>query len=130
MLGVEEDWHYVGTVGEPSFQSTWANLGDPYQRASFYKDTEGKVHLRGFIQPTPPGGQPSGNIVFQLPIGYRPQYILDPQVIQHARINGTAAAHYLWMGTFEIGTDGVCSIANGWDYDWVSISDIIFWTPD
>ena len=60
-----ENWHQVGTPGEPGFQGTWKNEGGAYLSVAFFKDHEGIVHLRGAAQ----GG---GITVFTLPPGYRP----------------------------------------------------------
>jgi hypothetical protein len=65
-LSPPENWHEVGTPGEPPFQNSWQNGGGS-ETVGFYKDREGLVHLKGYatlgIVPQP---------VFQLPMGYRP----------------------------------------------------------
>lgn len=127
-LGVDEEWHNIGNVGEPSFSSGWQAYFAG-EIPGFYKDTEGKVHLRGLIEISG-AGQPSGINVFQLPSGYRPEFIVDPQVMFKGRVHGTAVAHFIWMQTFEIAPDGWCTIANGFDYTYVSLDDIVFWTVD
>ncbi len=65
-LTPSEDWHEVGSPGEPPLLNGWLNaISDNYQGAAFYKDHDGIVHLRGLVE----GG--SGPI-FILPPGYRP----------------------------------------------------------
>jgi hypothetical protein len=125
-LGVDEDWHQVGTAGEPSFSSGWVSSGID-QSVAFYKDIEGRVHIRGTMLQSNAGGQPSGTQVFQLPPFYRPGHIEDPQVVQNARVHGSANTPFMWLGTFEIGTDGWCIMANGWDYSFVRLDDVEFW---
>jgi hypothetical protein len=61
-----EAWHVVGAPGEPRFLNGWENVGDEGEAAAFYKDREGIVHLRGFVN----GG--SERFVFVLPPGSRP----------------------------------------------------------
>ena len=79
-----EGWHFVGAAGEPSFPTasgapnldgacagganSWANYGDGYTRAAFFRDSMGMVHLSGLVK----GGQLKCAI-FQLPLGYRPE---------------------------------------------------------
>jgi len=65
-LAPPENWHEVGTPGEPGFLNSWSNRPGPSETAAFYKDQEDVVHLRG--------GAESGTAgtVFRLPVGYRP----------------------------------------------------------
>lgn len=68
-LAPSEAFHNVGDLGEPAFQHSWQN--DPMTtlayHASFYKDSEGIVHLAGRVV-----GGSGNNVIFQLPAGYRP----------------------------------------------------------
>ena len=66
-LAAPEPWHKVGEEGEPAFQHGWLNYEPSSEPASFYKDREGTVHLRGFVKP---GTQET--VIFTLPAGYRP----------------------------------------------------------
>jgi hypothetical protein len=65
-LAPSENWHLVGSPGEPAFQNSWQNAGSATPVA-FYKDRSGIVHLTGEAF-----GGPSNNTIFQLPVGYRP----------------------------------------------------------
>ena len=93
-----EGWHFVGEAGEPSFltandapnldgdcgggANSWANYGDGYTRAAFFRDSIGMVHLSGVVK----GGQ-FQCAIFQLPAGYRPEertilpVLVDPDVL-------------------------------------------------
>src|SRR5918999_1320561 len=67
-----EGFHQVGAAGEPPFLNgcTPHTLGVPgaeVESPGFYKDREGRVHLKG-VYACPA----SNSIVFQLPPGYRP----------------------------------------------------------
>lgn len=66
-LGQVEEWHEVGSSGEPVFAGTWVNFGGSNDTAAFYKDPWGRVHIKGSIK--------SGTIgtnCFTLPSGYHP----------------------------------------------------------
>jgi hypothetical protein len=65
-----EAWHEVGAPGEPPFETGAGNEppGGPgvfLEKAGFYKDREGVVHLKGLVHGT-------GDGFFRLPPGYRP----------------------------------------------------------
>lgn len=63
-----EDWHEVGTSGEPEFENSWVNI-DTTRAARFYKDPFGIVHLAGMINTGT-----ANTIAFTLPSGYFPDY--------------------------------------------------------
>jgi hypothetical protein len=68
-LAAPEAVHLIGAPGEPGFQNSWANQGSSeLERAGFYKDREGVVHLQGAVV----DGGTTGGAIFQLPPGYRP----------------------------------------------------------
>jgi hypothetical protein len=75
-LAPSEDWHEVGTPGEPGFIGSWVNTGSSGLPAAFYRDREGVVHLKGLVN------KGSSVEIFQLPAGYRPASgkILTPPV--------------------------------------------------
>jgi len=60
----EEDWH------TSTLLNGWVNYNaDYFQSAGYYKDSTGIVHLKGLIK----DGTSSGNaVIFNLPVGYRP----------------------------------------------------------
>jgi hypothetical protein len=64
-----ENWHEVGTPGEPGFQNDWHNVSSSTldETAAFFKDHDGIVHLKGLVQ----AGTEA--VIFQLPRGYRPR---------------------------------------------------------
>jgi len=65
---IPDTWHYVGAVGEPSFQNSWVNVGSPFESARFrYIEISSVIELQGVIR-----NGTSGNICFTLPLGYRP----------------------------------------------------------
>jgi hypothetical protein len=61
-----EPLHEVGTAGS-SFGPGWATIEDDHV-ASFYKD-RGRVHLQGAVSQD----SGTGDLIFTLPAGYRPQ---------------------------------------------------------
>jgi S-layer homology domain len=63
-----EDFHIVGTAGEPAFQNGWHNAPFGGATAGFFKDALGIVELKGNIIVNGVGGATA----FTLPAGYRP----------------------------------------------------------
>lgn len=77
-----EDWHTVGGLGEPPFNSTpgctWTNFDGIHNSAAFLRDAAGFVHLKGLVVAVDGGG---GDVcdfsiaahrrIFNLPNGYR-----------------------------------------------------------
>lgn len=69
-----EGWREVNISGEPPFQSSWVNTGGSYSTAAFYKDSLGRVYLKGTVTRASAGAV--GTTIFQLPVGYRPSQTL------------------------------------------------------
>jgi hypothetical protein len=84
-LAPAEGWHMIGTPGEPTFRQTctvpephlftnYAEFGgDLHNRAGFYKDPYGVVHLKGLVTEYCGGGNDASVSMFTLPTGYRPE---------------------------------------------------------
>ena len=66
-LGADDDWHEVGDTGEPAFQNSWANVGDPYETLGYRISADGWVYLKGRVD-----GGSAGTVIFTLPATYRP----------------------------------------------------------
>lgn len=67
-----QDFRAVGTTGNPAFQNSWTNFGNPEAAASFVRAPDGWVRLHGTVKvATNPLTLPS--VIFQLPPGYRPE---------------------------------------------------------
>jgi hypothetical protein len=64
--GPLEAVHLVGAPGEPAFENGCENFGGEFQRAGFYKDPFGIVHLVGDVKNC------TGQSVFTLPAAFRP----------------------------------------------------------
>jgi hypothetical protein len=87
-----EDWHEVGSPGEPDFgvcdagpepDTMWQNIPFPgFTTAAFYRDPFGVVHLKGAIYCST---GVSGTNIFILPPGYRPD-------AHHQFATGTSAS--------------------------------------
>jgi hypothetical protein len=71
-VAAPENFHEIGAPGEPGFQNGCANVPPApplsFEPVGFYKDREGRVHLKGVYECPAPGG-----VAFQLPAGYRPE---------------------------------------------------------
>jgi hypothetical protein len=77
-VAASEAYHEIGTAGNPSFGAGCTNAvvsGQPdvFEKAAFYKDLEGVVHLRGVIGCDLGMTIDEPSIAFQLPAGYRPR---------------------------------------------------------
>src|SRR2546423_10779592 len=71
-LAPAENWHEVGSPGEPVFQNGWTNTGPATDvTAAFFKDPYGIVHLKGLIY-----NGTDGAAIFVLPEGCRPSKVL------------------------------------------------------
>jgi hypothetical protein len=58
----------------PTLINSWANYGDVWATAGYYKDENGRVHLKGLVKNGTIGAD-----IFVLPSGFRPaQYLLLP----------------------------------------------------
>lgn len=91
-----EDWHYVGTTGEPAFTGTinWANTTSSTDApAAFYKDPFNRVHIKGAIR-----NGTNGESAWTLPAGYRPEETLTFSVTQ------SSAAEGAWVVIASSGT--------------------------
>lgn len=56
-------------VTAPTLLNSWVNFGSSFANAGYYKDTLGRVHLRGVLKD---GTTTPGTAFFTLPAGYRP----------------------------------------------------------
>lgn len=80
-LEAVEDWHIVGTDGEPAFENSWVWAGGGSEVPAFYIDPFGVVRLKGALSTGT-----SDTVVFTLPEGYR------PGALQRFAIDQTASA--------------------------------------
>jgi len=75
----QEGWRQIGAPGQPDFTTQafcsatlqpWTHIAG--EEAGFYKDSSGRVHLRGTLIERYGCSNVAGYIAFQLPAGYRP----------------------------------------------------------
>ena len=132
----QEAWHEVGTAGEPSFgthcvpddngcssQQAWANYGAGYNTVAFYRDSFGRVYLKGLITlmlTLPSECDSSLDYLFQLPAGYRP-----------AATEIAATDHYDAnpIGRIDIRNDGkvgICTTSPSSAGEWWTLDGISF----
>lgn len=90
----EEAWHYIGTNGEPAFESPWANFGFGYQNLRYKKDLHYYLMIDGAIN-----GGVTGSIIFTLPSGYRPSTVRIVGVVGIGAITGGAGAALIKINT-------------------------------
>jgi hypothetical protein len=64
----QENWRVV------PFQNPWTNYGGSFNDAHYFKDSQGIVHLRGLVKNPSLAADAAvnGQVIFTLPIGYRP----------------------------------------------------------
>jgi hypothetical protein len=77
-LVAPEAYREIGAPGNPTFGGDCHNAvasGSPdvLEKAAFFKDHEGVVHLRGIIECDPTSANPATNIAWVMPPGYRPR---------------------------------------------------------
>jgi hypothetical protein len=77
-------WHQIGAAGQPAFHTTtecrWRNYDSVHSNAAFVRDSAGFVHLKGTVVPgdrtssgsCQSGNNPTNQMIFVLPAGYRP----------------------------------------------------------
>lgn len=97
-----------------ALQGTFSNYNNGYPPVSYYKDSEGFVHIRGLVQ----GSAAGGTLIFGLPPGYRPaQY----------EIFATISSGYA-PARIDVGSDGGVRYNTGGlgGTGWVSLENITF----
>jgi hypothetical protein len=136
-----EEWHEVGTPGEPGFIdgfgcggrgcAGWANFGNGHNTVGFYKDPYGVVHLKGVVKWTNAGQNAPGGCgwaIFQLPEGYRPA-----ATEAHASMrNDTPSRVDVWSADagYGPGTARVCDARNTANGDYYLLDGISFRATD
>jgi len=80
-----QDWYIAGPVKTSiplmntiplTFQNGWQNYDTNWQPGGFSKTLDGIVALSGLIKPSSPSSAPVLTTIFNLPIGFRPDYDL------------------------------------------------------
>lgn len=131
-----EDWHRVGSAGEPAFAPGWSREtnSEPNSGPHFRKDNEGFVYLTGranwFGSASALGSRWSHPHAFTLPEGYRPQYrtyLGDPYL--QTRTHSEGDNTYYWLpGSTIVETDGrVRPLGQRLFYD--GMQDLVLGTP-
>jgi hypothetical protein len=78
VLRVDENWHTVGGVGQPSLLSPWYVASDGHA-IRYVRDRDGRTHLVGQITNNTKDGVYTGFSeapIFYLPPGWRPQDLI------------------------------------------------------
>lgn len=76
--GVVDYWHYVGAAGEPAFGTGWEHLGGTSPRMRYKKMPDGTVRVQGSVK------NGTTNVIFTLPVGYRPAYAAESAPIRNS----------------------------------------------
>ncbi len=96
----------------PTLQNSWVNWGGEYNRAGYFKDSLGIVHLKGLVK------NGTANTIFTLPAGYRPA---------GRQLHGVACNPNA-IGRVDILTDGRVERVSG-SNGWISLDGITFRVP-
>lgn len=80
-----------------TFLNSWVNYGGGYANAGYYKDDHGVVHLKGFVK------SGSLGVIYVLPVGYRPTYVIYIAVLSAQALGGLliypSGDVYLYFGS-------------------------------
>jgi len=100
-----------------TFQNGWANAGGIRTDASYMKDRQGFIHLKGEVS----GGTiTDGTVIFQLPFGYRPNETFENPIVYD---DGTGSRV---IGSLQIDSVGDCRIYTVSSNTRLSLGMIIF----
>jgi hypothetical protein len=100
----------------PAFTNSWTHFGDPYHPLSYYRDVQGRVHLRGAIKS---GTSATANIA-TMPADLRPA-----KTLTFVGLSSTGAIQR-WTMT----NAGVIAISNGGDTTRSEVSGELIYSPD
>ena len=89
-----ENWHEIGTDGEPAFENSWTNSGGDYNTCAFKFNAEGQVLYKGQA-----GGGTPNTTIYTLPVAYRSDKV---QIFAIAIESG--------YGQLTIGIDGTVKL--------------------
>lgn len=112
-ISFPQNWHIIGSTGEPAFSGNWTNYGSPYAKAAYYKDAAGFIRFTGIIKAT--GAGDVGTAAFTLPPGFRP-----PTDEIFVVISNNA------VGRLDITSGGVVTPVSPSSYQFVSLSGVAF----
>lgn len=107
-------WHEVGAAGEPGFEGSWTNYGGSFATVGFMRDASGVVHLKGLAK-----GGASGEAMFYLPEGYRPEATRLFDIIRNNQV----------VGRIDVTADGTVWVNSG-SSGWTSLEGISFVVAD
>jgi hypothetical protein len=124
----QEPWHEVGAPGEPPFwyecgetcAPVFQNFGFGYNTAGFYRDSLGRVYLKGLVTLVGSSSASCGPIIFFLPVGYRPAATEIAAVVHDDN---------LALGRIDIRNDGrveVCTASSVSTGEWWALDGISF----
>lgn len=113
-------WTKVVDVGGADFGAGWSDYSSLYQEASYRKDSNGYVYLRGAISNS--GGNVAMSTALTFPAGYRPAKYETFSVTSTNGVGGMNSTDSL----VEIGPDGSLMSYDETDDRYVSLDGISF----
>jgi hypothetical protein len=123
----QEDWITVPKGGAASdrFQNNWENRdsAEGYNPASYFRDKNGIVHLRGVVQNGTIVTGFTDSVIFQLPVGYRPA-----ARELHINIMKKLGSSHSTRGRCDIDNAGnvIARVLADGEHDWFSLDGISF----
>lgn len=120
----DEPWREVGSPGQPPFAycydpvdpTFWANYGNGWNTAGFYKDSIGRVHLKGLVKCNLPE-----NVIFTLPPGYRPA-----QTVLHSTVACCDGSRII-VARVDVRPNGeVVALESTFGFHWFSLEGVSF----
>lgn len=93
-------------VINPTLNANWANMGNQWEVAGYYKGKDGRVYLQGSIVKIADGGN---GVIFSLPPGYRPSKQLRFSAYRHqgesAFLSVDSFGSVLIFSNYPVGTE-------------------------
>lgn len=106
-----DPWH------EAELLNGWENFGAPYAEAQYRKDSSGFVHMRGLVN----GDPATGEVIFNLPDGYRPEHELTLPTLWADQAVGEA-----FEMTIQTDGDVIVFWAGSATYPWVTLGEHVW----
>jgi hypothetical protein len=107
-----EATHLVGTAGEPGLGAGYSLYAAGWQAIGFYKNNQSQVFLQGMLKKS--SAVVSGDVLWTLPVGYRPLAQTLFAIISNAAI-----------GRVDVYPDGRVAVLTG-NAAWISLAGLNF----
>ena len=113
-------WTKVADAAGATFGTDWVDFGGGYQEASYRKDSNGYVYVRGAIANT--AGNIASSVAITFPAGFRPE---KEETFSISSTNGLGAVNPT-DSMVDLAPDGSLYVYGDVDDDFVSLDGISF----